>query len=269
VKIRSVEYAGTVAALGPGVTSVAVGDPVMGIVGGGGMATHVVVHEREIMKVPRGLSLEHAAAVPEVFLTAYDALIVQARVGLRTTVLIHSAASGVGTAAMQLVHVAGGVAIGTSRTQSKLDRLDGYGLSHGILVDGACEFARATQEVTGGAGAQVILDTVGGAYLTENVRALAHRGHIIIIGLLGGIIGSTPLGVLLGKRATITGTLLRSRPLEDKAALAQQFSAQVSPLFGTGALEPVIDEVMPMDEVARAHERLEANETFGKIVLRW
>jgi NADPH2:quinone reductase len=266
--VPGLEYAGTVAALGPGVTATRLGDRVMGIVSGGGMATRVVVHEREIVPVPECLTLEQAAAVPEVFFTAYDALFLQGKLALGETVLVHAVGSGVGTAALQLAHTAGARVIGTSRTQDKLDRCRELGLVHGVLAEGA-RFHQAVHEHTGGAGAALVLDVVGAAYLEENVRALAVRGRMVMLGLMGGMAGSLPLGLLLNKRLTVTGSVLRARPLEEKAALAQEFAARVVPLFARGQLAPVVGEVLPMSEIAAAHERMEKNETFGKIVLRW
>ncbi len=266
--VPGLEYAGRVAAVGVGVNSVATGDRVMGIVGGGAMATHVVVHERELIPVPEGMTLTDAAAVPEVFLTAYDALFEQARLALGETAVLHSVGSGVGTAAVQLANAVGVRAIGTSRTAAKLDRCAELGLAHPVLVEGG-KFAARVRELSGGRGADVVLDTVGGAYLAENLSALAARGRIVIVGLLGGISGNVPLGMLLAKRASIIGTVLRARPLEEKAALAQRFTAHVLPLFAAGKLAAVVDDVMPMAEVAAAHERMENNATFGKIVLSW
>lgn len=266
--VPGLEYAGTVAALGPGVTATKIGNRVMGIVSGGGMATHVVVHEREIVHVPEGLTLEQAAAVPEVFFTAYDALFTQGKLALGETVLVHAVGSGVGTAALQLAHTAGARVIGTSRTQDKLDRCRELGLVHGVLAEGA-RFHQAVHEHTGGAGVDLVLDVVGAAYLEENVRALAVRGRMVMLGLMGGMAGSLPLGLMLNKRLTVTGSVLRARPLEEKAALAQELAARVVPLFARGQLAPVVGEVLPMSEIAAAHERMEKNETFGKIVLRW
>lgn len=266
--IAGLEYAGTVEAVGHGVVAVQPGDRVMGIVGGGAMATHVVVHERELIPVPKDMSLEHAAAIPEVFLTAYDALFAQAELAMGQSALIHSVGSGVGTAALQLVAAVGGRAIGTSRTPAKLERCAELGLHHGVLAKDN-KFANQVEELTAGNGAHVILDTVGAAYLEENIAAVATRGTIIVIGLLGGISGTLPLAHLLRKRASIVGTVLRARPLEEKAALAQRFSERVVPLFESGALQPVIGDIMPMTDIAAAHERMERNETFGKLILSW
>jgi NADPH2:quinone reductase len=268
--VPGLEYAGTVAAVGPGVTATKVGARVMGIVAGGGMATHVVVHEREVVPVPGRLDLEQAAAIPEVFFTAYDALFTQGRLAMGETVVVHAAGSGVGTAATQLARIAGARVIGTSRTADKLDRSRELelGIDHPVLAEGG-RFSAAVLGHTGGVGAQLVLDVVGAAYLEENARALAPRGRLVVLGLMGGMAGPLPLGLLLSRRLTVMGSVLRARPLEEKAALAQEFAARVVPLFEQRRLDPVIGAVLPMSEIAAAHARMENNETFGKVVLRW
>ena len=268
--VPGLEYAGTVAAVGEGVTATAVGARVMGIVAGGGMASHVVVHERELVRVPEGMPLEDAAAIPEVFMTAYDALFLQAELALGETVLLHAIGSGVGTAGLQLARAAGVRALGTSRTQLKLERCAPLGLAQddGLLVQDK-RFAARVLERTGGRGVDVILDSVGAAYLGENLQSLAARGRLVVIGLMGGAVGELPLSALLAKRASLRGTVLRARPLEEKAELAQRFARNVVPLFERGALRPVVDCVLPMNEVAEAHRRMERDQSFGKIVLRW
>jgi putative PIG3 family NAD(P)H quinone oxidoreductase len=269
-QVPGLEYAGTVAALGADVSTTQVGARVMGIVAGGGMATHVVVHERELVRVPARLALEDAAAIPEVFMTAYDALFPQAALALGEVVLLHAVGSGVGTAALQLARAAGVRALGTSRTADKLQRCEPLGLEleDGLLV-GDKQFAARVLERTQGRGADVILDTVGAAYLGENLKALAPRGRLCVIGLLGGAGGELALGALLAKRAQIFGSVLRSRPLEEKAALAQAFERHVIPLFDRGLLRPVLDCVLPMADIAEAHQRIESDRSFGKIVLKW
>lgn len=265
--VPGLEYAGTVAALGHGVTSSSVGDRVMGITAGGGMSEFLVAHSREILPIPEGMSFTDAAAVPEVFMTAYDAVIVQGGLGLGQTLLVHAAASGVGTAAIQLARAVGARPIGTSRTEEKLERCAQLGLEQGIVAaDG--RFADALKAMAPG-GAHVILDTVGAAYLEDNLAAVAVGGTIVVIGLMGGIKGEVNLGLLLRRRAHIVGSVLRSRPLEEKAALAQDFAQAVLPLLRDGRLEPIVDEVLPMTDVVEAHRRMEANETFGKLVLAW
>ena len=267
--VPGLEFAGRVAAVGDGVTSFTSGDAVMGIVGGGAMATHLLVHERELIRVPEGLALSHAAAIPEAFLTAYDALFAQADLAAGEHVLVHAVASGVGTAALQLARLAGARVIGTSRTEEKLDRCAELGLPHAVHVKGG-KFAEPARELTGGHGVEVVLDLIGGAYLEENLAALAVRGRMVTLGLMGGREANFPMGALLRKRLTLHGSVLRSRPLEEKAALAQTFARRIAPLFGEGgALQPVVDEVMPMTEIAEAHARMEKNDTFGKLVLSW
>lgn len=264
--VPGLEYAGRVASVGEGVTSVAPGDPVMGITAGGAMAGRVVVHEREVIPAPPGLPLEQAAAIPEAFITAFDAF-QQAGLRLGEAVLIHAVGSGVGTAALQLATAAGARVVGTSRTRSKLERCAALGLTEGILVrDG--RFAEEVRSRVGD-GAAVILDGVGAAYLAENLRAMAPRGRLVIIGTMGGRDGELPLSLLLSRRASVIGSLLRPRPLEEKAVLARSFAREILPLFASGRLAPVVEEVLPFDRVREAHERLERNETFGKLVLAW
>lgn len=267
-QVPGLEYAGTVAQVGAGVSALRVGDRVMGIVAGGGMATHVVVHEREALRVPGGLDLQQAAAIPEVFLTAYDALFAQAGVGMGQDVLIHAVGSGVGTAALQLVRASGARAIGTSRSAGKLERCREFGLQDGLLIADK-RFSAQVLERTGGRGVDVILDSIGAAYLGENLASLALRGKLVVIGLMAGATGELALSTLLSKRLQLLGSVLRSRPLEEKAALAQAFSRDVLPLFERGLLSPVIDAVLPMADIAQAHRRMEANDSFGKLVMTW
>ena len=258
--VPGLEYAGRVAATGPNVHSLKVGDRVMGIVAGGGMATHVLVHEREVLPIPDTLDTIEAAAIPEAFLTAFDAVFLQGKLRAGETILIHAAGSGVGTAAVQLARRAGSHVIGTSRSRHKLDRLV---LNQSICVEDN-RFAEFVQTKP-----NLILDTIGAAYLKENLKAIAPLGRIVTIGLLGGISGTLPLGLLLAKRSSIIGTVLRSRPLEEKASLAQQFKTQVLPGFQDGTLAPVIDSIVPINAIQDAHERMDRNETFGKVILTW
>jgi putative PIG3 family NAD(P)H quinone oxidoreductase len=266
--VPGLEYAGRVERVGERVQDFAVGDAVMGIVGGGAMATHLVVHEREAVRVPSGMPLEEAAAIPEVFMTAFDAVFGQARLRMGEVLLVHAVGSGVGTAALQLGLSAGARVVGTSRTEDKLARCRALGLNDGLCVKDKT-FAKELSQLLQGRGADVILDGVGAAYLGENIQALALCGRIVVVGLLGGATGELPLGALLAKRAQVIGTVLRSRALEEKAALARAFTREVLPLFEAGKLKPIVDSVLPMSEVRAAHQRMEKNDTFGKIVLRW
>lgn len=268
--VPGLEYAGVVAALGEGVHEVRVGDRVMGIVAGGAMATQLVVHARETIPIPSALAFAEAAALPEVFLTAYDAVVLQAGLVSGDVLLVHAIGSGVGTAALQLARALGARTLGTSRTQAKLACCEslGLGAADGLLVtDG--KFAERVQRATGDRGADIVLDGVGASYLEEDVRALASGGRLVVIGLLGGANGALPLGMLLQKRARVIGSVLRSRALEERCALAQVFARRLLPLFESRALRPVIDAVLPMSEVQEAHRRMESNETFGKLVLTW
>ena len=266
--VPGLEYAGHVAAVGSEVTRFKVGDGVMAIAGGASMATHIVAHEGELLPIPAGLSAVQAAAIPEAFMTAYDALVLQGGMALGQHVLIHAVASGVGTAALQLALATGAIPIGTSRKQDKLTRLKELGLEHAILTsDGT--FAEQVRAASKGRLADVILDTVGGKYLGENVKAVALQGRIVVIGLLGGAKAELPLGLLLAKRASITGSVLRSRTLGEKLSLARSFTSAVLPLFERGLLKPVIDDVMPMANIQQAHARMESDDLFGKLVLSW
>jgi len=264
--IPGLEYAGVVESVGEGVASCDVGDAVMGLVGGGGYAEYVVVAEREVIPVPGDLSFEQAAAIPEVFITAHDALFAQLHLGLGERLLIHAVGSGVGTAALQLAKASGVKVLGTSRTGWKLERAREFGLD--VAIDTSRdEFAPVVRDATGGAGVDVVLDLVGGAYLAGNLEALSQRGRMIVVGLTSGRTAEIDLGTLLRKRLCLVGTSLRSRHGEEKIAVAQAFRHVVSPLFADGRVQPIVDRVFPLDEAAEAHRRMESNENFGKLVL--
>jgi NADPH:quinone reductase len=267
--IPGLEFAGRIVAHGPAAGVHPMGAAVMSIVGGGAMVGRVTLHERELLAVPLGIDLVAAAAIPEVFLTAWDAL---SRAGLRAgeTVLIHAAASGVGTAAIQLARVSGARSLATTRSATKVSRIVEQGISvDDVLVLDDVRFASPVIARTG-RGVDVILDCVGGAYLDENLRALAPGGRLVMIGTLGGGTGPLPIGTLLGKRATVIGTVMRSRPLEEKMSLAQRANRELLPQFAMpGGLRPVVDRVMSMVDCAAAHQVMEANDLVGKLVLAW
>jgi putative PIG3 family NAD(P)H quinone oxidoreductase len=264
--IPGLEIAGEVEALGPGVERLKIGDRVFGLVGGGGYATAVVSHERALAKIPDGMSFEDAAAVPEAFITAHDAIVTQAGLTSGETLLVHAAGSGVGTAAVQLGRAIGARVIGTARTQDKLDRARELGLDVGI-VPASGAFADAVK-VAAPDGAQVVLELVGGNYLAEDLRCTTTLGRIVLVGLMAGVKSELELGLILRKRLRVLGTVLRARPLEEKIAAMRAFEAQVVPLFARGLVKPIIDTVMPLADAARAHERMASNAGFGKIVLR-
>ena len=266
--IPGLEYAGTVEAVGPQVFGVTAGDRVMGIVGGGAYAECVLAHEREVIPVPEGLHLVAAGAIPEAYLTAFDALVVQAGLQAGERLLIHAVGSGVGTAALQLAAWAGARTLGTSRTPEKLEQARDMGLGRAI-AGGEADWATEVLEATDGHGADVILDLVGGPYLAGNLRAVAPRGRIITVGVTGGREAVLDLRALMGKRASITGTVLRARPLEEKATLAQRFRSVALGAIADGRLAPVVDRTFPPEEAAEAHRRMEANLNFGKLLLVW
>jgi putative PIG3 family NAD(P)H quinone oxidoreductase len=262
--VPGLEIAGEVEAVGPDVRRLAVGDRVFGLVGGGGYAEAVVAHERALARIPERLSFEQAAAVPEAFITAHDAIVGQAGLAGGESLLVHAVGSGVGTAAVQLGRALGAFVIGTARTAEKLERARPLGLDAGVVAEGG-RFADAVREI---AEPAVVLELVGGGYLAEDLRCLRTLGRIVLVGLLAGRSQEVDLGLVLTRRARILGTVLRSRPLEEKLAVMRVFEEQVVPLFARGKLEPVIDIVLPLDEAAAAHERMASNEGFGKIVLR-
>ena len=266
--IPGLEYAGEVDAVGEGAGLWAVGNRVMGIVGGGGHAEYVVVHEREGIRVPQNLSWEEAAAIPEVFLTAYDALFRQLDLTMGERLLILAVGSGVGTAALQLASAAGATVIGTSRTAAKLKQAMEMGLEVGVDTSKE-DLAEAVNQATYGSGVHAVLDLVGGKLLEASLRVVALRGRVVVVGTTGGSKVEVDLGLLLRRRIHLFGTVLRSRPLEEKIALAREFSNAVLPLISSGRIKPVIDSVFPMDAIRAAHERMEENASFGKIVLTW
>ena len=267
--IPGLEYAGTVDIVGRAVTSVAEGDRVMGITGGGGYAEAVVVHERTVVPVPDTLDLQKAGGVPEVFMTAFDALFLQCGLAAGESVLIHAVGSGVGTAAVQLARAAGATTVGTSRTSAKLDAATELGLHHGVEGGRDREWHEGVMEATDGRGADVILDLVGASYMEGNLDVVARGGRWIVVGVPGGPRGTLDLRRLMAKRASVRGTVLRARPLEEKASLARAFERRVVPGLANGSLRPVLDRTYPARRVAEAHGRMEENRNFGKLVLVW
>jgi NADPH:quinone reductase len=267
-EIAGMEYAGEVEALGDGAGLWKKGDRVMGIIGGAGHAEFLCVHEREVIPIPAGMSWESAAAIPEAFLTAYDALFNRLDLTIGETVLIHAVASGVGTAGIQIARTIGAKVVGTSRSAGKLERAKSLGLD--IAIDSSRgDWAASVDASLGGPHVNAVMDLVGGNYLEGNLRVIALRGRIVVVGLTAGVIAPLNMGVLLRKRVTVVGTTLRARPLEEKIALAREFSNRMVPLFESGRLQPVIDRVFSFAEIRAAHDLMESNGSFGKIVLRW
>ncbi len=266
-EVPGLEFAGVVDEVGDAVARWRPGDRVMGIVAGGGYAERVAVDERVAVPVRADMDMTVAGAIPETYMTAYDAVFRQAGLKRGETLLIHAVGSGVGTAALQLAHRAGARAIGTSRTVSKLERAAAMGIHLG--VPGGEAWDAAVMDATGGRGADVILDLVGAPYLARNQAAIAVGGRHVVVGVPGGSRAALDLRLLMGRRARIFGTVLRARSVEEKADLAREFTESVLPGFADGALEPAIDRVYPAARAADAHRRMEANRNFGKMVLTW
>lgn len=263
-EIPGLEFAGTVHSIGERVSMWRPGDRVMGIEAGGGYAEQIAVHERQLLRVPESIDLVRAAAVPEVFLTAWDALVVQGGLTSGRWALVHAGASGVGTAAIQLARAIGARCAVTA-SAGKLDSCRALGAD--LAVERSPHDWLAEVQTRVPDGFDVVLDVVAGDEADRNLVAVAVRGTIVQVGLMGG--GRTPVdvGMLLTRRARWIGTTLRNRPLEEKVALTRRFAAEVLPLFDAGALAPVIDCIVPLEEIAAAHERMEANLNVGKIVV--
>jgi putative PIG3 family NAD(P)H quinone oxidoreductase len=267
-EIPGLEYVGTVAACGPRVTEWSVGDAVMGIESGGCYAEVLATHARQAMPVPAGLDRRDAAAVPEVFITAWDALVLQGGLTSGRWALVHAGASGVGTAAIQVAKAIG-ASIAVTCSAGKAQRCADLGADV-VLARSPADWLGPLQAALQGRGVDgvdVVLDVVGGDEADRNLAAVRPRGSIVQVGLLGGGSATVNLGALLAKRVTWTGTLLRSRPLEEKIAVSRRFAAEVLPLFTAGRLHPVIDRRFPLDDAAEAHRVMEADANVGKLVL--
>ncbi len=241
----------------------------MGLVGGGGYAEAVVVSEAEVLPVPAGLALEAAGAVPEAFITAHDALFTQMRLQAGETLLVHAVGSGVGTAGLQLARAAGVRVLGTNRSAWKLERARALGLDVAIRTGADADWVEQVLAETGGRGVDAILDLVGGGYLQGNVRALASRGRLIVVGLVAGRSAELDLGAVLSKRLHIVGTALRTRSAAEKVQTTEAFARDVLPLLADGRVRPVVDRVYPAEQAPEAHRRMESGENFGKLVLSW
>jgi NADPH2:quinone reductase len=262
--IGGLEYAGEVQAIGAAVTRWRAGDRVMGLVGGGAHAELLVVDEREAIAMPAGMAFTDAAAIPEAFLTAWDAMVLRGRAVAGDRVLVHAIGSGVGTAAAQLGRALGLVIIGTSRTAAKLARCEALGMAHGVLTTDLDWPAQVGDPV------QVLVDTLGAAVFEQNLALLGPRGRLIVLGTMtGSRAPGLDLSLILRKRLEIIGTAMRVRGLDERAALVDRFSAEVLPWFAAGRLVPVVDRVVPMQEAEAAHAAMQSNTTFGKVVLAW
>ena len=267
--IPGLEFAGEIAELGPNARRWREADRVMGLTGGGAHAEFVTAHEDALAAVPPNLEWSVAGAIPEVFITAHDALR-QVDFKARDNVLIHAVGSGVGLAATQIVRSLGGWAFGTSRTPDKIERAKALGLTSGYAVSDPGSLSGLTsfaQKVTAGAGFDIVLDLNGGPYFDASLEAMAMRGRIILIGGVAGGKADVDLYQILRKRLHVIGTVMRARSLEEKIATTKAFAEEVGPLLARGIIKPVIDSIFPLDKIQDAHRRLESNESFGKVAL--
>ncbi|TRX48582.1 NAD(P)H-quinone oxidoreductase [Fulvivirga sp. M361] len=266
--IIGLEVSGVVEEVGGECERFQAGDHVVALLAGGGYAEYVAVDESLVMPVPAGLSFEEAAGIAEVFITAYQALFYIAKLEKGQTALIHAGASGVGTAAIQLCHSIGAKSIVTAGSTEKIRFCEALGASSGINYRDTPAFDGHVLEHTGGKGADVIIDPIGASYFDRNLKAIATDGRWVLLAAMGGAkVPEMNLGKLLVKRVSLTGSTLRSRDSTYKARLVRQFSEQFLNSFESGALKPVIDQVFPWEEVAKAHRYMEQNRNTGKIIL--
>jgi putative PIG3 family NAD(P)H quinone oxidoreductase len=272
-EIPGMEFAGEIAEAGSSVRRWKPGQRVFGLIGGGAHAEYIATYEHLLAEIPANLDFTQAAAVPEVFITAHDALWTQANLRPGETVLIHAVGSGVGLAAVQLARAIQAAPYGTSRTADKIEQAKPLGLEAGLVVrDNAVrgnfeELQAAAEKWTAGKGINVLLDLVGGPYVKASQKLMAHQGRMILVGTVAG--GSYELDAryVMSKRLQIRGTVLRARSLEEKIAATRLFAAEVVPLLAGGVLRPNVDSVFPLSQIGKAHERLESNATFGKVVV--
>jgi putative PIG3 family NAD(P)H quinone oxidoreductase len=262
--VLGLEYAGVVEKVGANVSLYKAGDRVFGLSGGGTYQDYLAMHERLVAPIPDALDFIQAAAIPEAFITAFDALVLQGGLTSGKTVLISAVGSGVGLAALQIAASFGAHVVGTSRTVDKLARAKEFGLTDSIVVtDG--KFADQVNSTVG--GADIVIELAGGDYVEEDVRCIKTKGRIVIVGLVNGGKANVSLSTLLSKRAYIIGTSLRSRPLEEKIYVTQAFIDQIIPRIKSGNLKAVVDKVFPLKEAGEAHAHMEADSNFGKIIL--
>ena len=264
LEIPGLEFSGTVAAVGDRVTMWKPGDEVMGIEAGGAYAELIATHERQLMRVPAAVGIADAAAIPEVFLTAWDALVLQGGLTSGRWALVHAGASGVGTASIQIAK-AMGARIAVTCSSGKMDLCRSLGADLVLERSPSAWLTEALAAVP--AGFDTILDVVGGEEIERNLQAVALKGHIVQVGLMGGSTVAVNVYGLMTRRATWGGTMLRARPIEEKIALTRRFASEMLPLFDSGALKPVIDSRFPFDQIADAHRHMAANANAGKIMI--
>ena len=266
--IPGLEFAGEVAEAGSGVGGWKPGDRVFGIAGGGAHSELIVADPRMLARIPDELSTRDAGAVPEAFVTAHDALCTQARLVAGERALVHAVGSGVGLAAIQLIRSCGAIPYGTSRTAEKIEKARRFGLEDGVALNDVSELLGFAERIHGKSGFDVMLDLVGGPYLAVSIFTLALKGRIVVLASMGGPKVELDTRLLLSRRLTIKGSVLRSRPLAEKIAATEAFARDVLPWLASGEVKPCIDSEFAMDEIRQAHLRLESNQTMGKVLLR-
>ncbi len=267
--IPGLEFAGEILEKGENVANLKTGDRVFGITAGEAQAEFASIDQSLLSKIPDSLSFTEAAAIPEAFITAHDAIFTLGVLKPGETLLIHAVGSGVGLAALQLAKAKDVTVFGTSRTAEKLEKCKNFGLDHSILTGENSDIAAIVKDKTGGRGVNVILDLVGANYFQANLDSLAEKGSLILVGLTSGSSAEFNLGIALQKRARIIGTVLRGRSIEEKADATRKFSDNVLPLIESGEVKPNVDRVFRFEEVADAHRYLESNESFGKVILEF
>mgnify|MGYP000971201585 CR=1 FL=1 len=264
--IPGLEIAGTVAALGPDAGGLGLGDAVCALVSGGGYAEYCTAPVPQCLPVPQGLGMVEAAALPETFFTVWQNVFDRARLKGGETILIHGGSSGIGTAAIQMAKAMGARVLATAGSDDKCAACVKLGADRAINYN-TQDFVEATLAATNKKGADVILDMVGGKYFERNVAALAIEGRLSLIALLGGREAKIDLGIVLRKRLTIVGSVLRARPVSEKGAVAASLRREIWPLIASGKIRPVIDSTFALADAAKAHARMETSAHVGKIVL--
>lgn len=264
--IPGLEIAGTIVAVGGGVTKYKVGDKACALVAGGGYAEYCVAPEAQCLDIPDGFSMVQAASVPETYFTVWTNVFDRGRLTGGETFLVHGGASGIGTTAIQLAKAVGARVFATASTDEKCREIEKLGAERGINYKTE-DFVEVVKEVTGGSGVNLILDMVGGDYIQRNISALAVEGRLVYIAFLGGAKAEVNFAPVMLKRLTITGSTLRPQSIEAKAQIGKSLEEKVWPLLSSGTVAPVIDSTFPLTDAADAHKRIDDSSHIGKIVL--
>ena len=266
-EILGLEIAGTVSELGKNTEGFNIGDRVFGLVGGGGYAEKAVIDYRMAMHIPSDWSFEEAAAVPEVFFTANENIFTLGQLIEGETILIHAGGSGVGSAGIQIAHHTGAQVFVTAGTTEKINKCIELGAKAGINYKDT-DFTEEIRRLTNGDGVDVVLDFIGAEYLQRNLSILKTKGRLLQVGLMSGSETNINLGIVMRKRLKIIGSVMRPQSLQEKIAITQRFVQRWLPKLKAGTLQPIIDTVFTLEQVQKAHEYMEENRNFGKILLK-